>query len=160
MTTGIVYFVAYEDALIRELHPFLKIGSTRRDVASRLKELSTGSPLNLVCVGYILSDDSAQIELSLHRRFKKFAVRGEWIKVNPDILKYINKNFDIKENTIEAAFYKGIHEDKSREKMVQENAELKTGIRKCRKEIMALRCRLGLLKKVNWKTWIKSEVEL
>ena len=159
MAAGVVYFVTYEDALIRELHPYLKIGITTRSVDERVRELSTGSPLKLVCVGHIPSDDYSRLEIALHHHFKKHIIQGEWIKVSQDIIDYINKNFELKDNLLEASFFRGIRLGESNEKLKQENAELKTALRKQQKEIVILRSKLGQLKRVDWKTWSKSEIE-
>jgi hypothetical protein len=159
MVIGVVYFVTYEDALIRELHPYLKIGMTTRPIIERVKELSTGSPLKLVCVGHIPSDDYIRLELAFHHHFKKHIAQGEWIKVSQDIIDYINNNFELQDNLLEASFFRGIHFGESTERLKQENAELKTALRKKQKEIVVLRSQLGQLKRADWKTWSKSKIE-
>jgi len=53
----------------------LKIGLAR-DPASRVRELQTGSPVELLLIGQVPAGPA--FEALLHRRFDLYRVRGEW----------------------------------------------------------------------------------
>ena len=55
----------------------------------RLKELQTGNPntLHLVCS----FAGNKKYESRLHRRFKKYRVRGEWYSLSDEIVKFIGQ---------------------------------------------------------------------
>jgi hypothetical protein len=64
----------------------IKIGHSR-DVEKRIKELQTGFPTKLIVLA--LLPGSRSTEASLHRRFKKYRLHGEWFSPAPELLEYI-----------------------------------------------------------------------
>lgn len=69
----------------------VKIGFTGGDVYKRLKQLNTGSPLQLYILGWIEGD--LQTEKELHMKFSHLRLKqnGEWFKANSDLIDYINQ---------------------------------------------------------------------
>lgn len=66
----------------------IKIGFTdSNDPIGRMKSLQTGSPAPLCLVATM--PGSREDELSLHRRFAKARVHGEWFKPVPDLLEFL-----------------------------------------------------------------------
>lgn len=61
--------------------PFVKIGYTDKTIAGRMRELSTGCPYHLSCIGY--AEGGMELEGELHREFGEWRVQGEWFKVDP-----------------------------------------------------------------------------
>jgi hypothetical protein len=59
-----------------------KIGSTERDVRQRLKELQTGSPVELHVVCEREIEDHKRAERSLHAYFGKSRKHGEWFEID------------------------------------------------------------------------------
>lgn len=55
----------------------IKIG-TARDVTNRLASLQTGSPVSLRLLGVIPGD--VTVEKTLHARFDRHRIRGEWFR--------------------------------------------------------------------------------
>ena len=76
MTKAYVYFIKES---LGELAP-IKIG-VATDVEKRLKVLQTGNSRRLECLailGPFHQERAFKVEASLHRKFKKFKIRGEW----------------------------------------------------------------------------------
>lgn len=71
---GCVYFIGAGPRPLR-----VKIGYTRGDVTARLRQLQTGSPVELRIVATI--DGGPDLEARLHRTFRPLHVRGEWFTV-------------------------------------------------------------------------------
>lgn len=80
---GHVYFIQSED------NKAIKIGYTAGRPEERLRSLQTGQPhkLNLLCT----MPGDRQYEKSLHRRFHKYRLGGEWFKPHPDVLALISE---------------------------------------------------------------------
>ena len=70
----------------------IKIGKTR-NIASRLISLQSGNHEKIVLL-YSLHNTKPKIRLierSLHDRFKRHKIRGEWFRANPEILDHIEQ---------------------------------------------------------------------
>ena len=167
---GTIYFLTYEDAAFRELHPFIKIGKTTRPLCERLQELSTGTPVNLTVAGYIETDHLDKLESRLLKKLKHHRARGEWIHVDMDIIKYLKTNFEIKDDVLEAAFTPTINEDVIHLK--KENFELKKKLKALHKKVSSLEYQIGELKggrnkaatdkqqsRHDWKLWAESHAK-
>lgn len=64
----------------------MKIGRAI-DVPRRLRQLQTGNPKELMVVGWIVSEDDATTERTLHAKYRPSNVGGEWFALQPaDIL--------------------------------------------------------------------------
>lgn len=63
---------------------FVKIG-TSKNFISRLSELQVGNPEKLKILGRIFGDRTT--EKKLHKRFAKHHHRGEWFRLEGDLLK-------------------------------------------------------------------------
>lgn len=73
--------------------PFVKIGYTV-NLDSRFEAIQTACPyeVSVVCLfPYTTEDLAREMEISLHRKFSKFRVRGEWFKKN-QVLDFFRKN--------------------------------------------------------------------
>jgi hypothetical protein len=68
----------------------IKIGYTKSDANRRLYELQTSHPEPLRILGIMGGDCEA--ERSLHRRFAKDHLRGEWFNPSPELLNFIESN--------------------------------------------------------------------
>ena len=68
----------------------LKIDYTDENIEKRIQSLQIGNPHELKLVAIIEGDQSKIAEL--HRRFKKFHIRGEWYKPDREIIVYIYQN--------------------------------------------------------------------
>ena len=67
---------------------YLKIGVTQKGkIAKRLQSLQTGNPHALVCVFFVDIQDALALELSLHRKFQKKRLKGEWFNVTREEVK-------------------------------------------------------------------------
>jgi hypothetical protein len=89
MVTGYVYFVACKDPNYRIANPHMKIGCTTR-LDGRLRAIQTGSPVALMFMGYIESDDPGKLERYFHDLFKKDRKHGEWFDVTKAMITRIN----------------------------------------------------------------------
>lgn len=66
----------------------IKIGQT--DCAlTRLGNMQTGSPDRLELLGVIIGGDAVAVERSLHRRFARSRLHGEWFRPSEALLAYI-----------------------------------------------------------------------
>jgi len=81
--TGQVYFIRARC----EGNP-IKIGYSINPKA-RIKALQTASPVKLRLLKTI--PGNRQIERALHRKFKKYRLRGEWFKGSKELLQYIKE---------------------------------------------------------------------
>jgi hypothetical protein len=77
-----IYFIGYGD--------HVKIGLTNGPVQKRLKGLSTGCPYKLT-VHATIENASGALELELHQRFAAHRLAGEWFRLAPEILAYIEE---------------------------------------------------------------------
>jgi len=78
---------------IVEAGPFVKIGYTM-NIDKRFESLQTACPyeVSMVCLfPYTTEELAREMELDLHRKFKKFRVRGEWFTKAP-VLKELRKD--------------------------------------------------------------------
>jgi uncharacterized protein YozE (UPF0346 family) len=78
---GYVYFISSKKNLE------IKIGFTAGQVEKRLKSLQTAHPYKLQLITKI--PGTPEYEKSLHERFSKFRLEGEWFKSDPDLLAFI-----------------------------------------------------------------------
>lgn len=82
-----VYFLTNKEG------KYIKIGYTKRkNINTRIKELSTGSSSPLYVLGCI-KDGDMQLEKELHKKFKQ--VNLEWFEADNELLDYINTNNDV-----------------------------------------------------------------
>ena len=81
-TTMYIYFITDGEAI--------KIGKTN-NVKNRLRVLQTAQPRELKCVKVIEceEDNVDRVEQSLHTKFKKAHIRGEWFDFTEDIKSYL-----------------------------------------------------------------------
>ena len=100
---GYVYFVAYDNAVWRNELPVIKIGSAS-DIDKRLSQLSTGSPVRLVCAGFIETMIPQRVEKSLHAKFSYAKFKGEWFDVGVWPMLNELKELNIKNSRIEEFF--------------------------------------------------------
>src|SRR5262245_53777709 len=70
---------------------YVKIGETEC-LARRLSNLQSASPVKLEVLGVI--PPGRVLEGELHRRFARHWVRGEWFRLDPDVLEYIDRSTD------------------------------------------------------------------
>ncbi len=65
---------------------WVKVGLTRRDVASRARELTTGLPGRLIVRSKKMVDDAAAVERAVHRALstKRDPTGGEWFQITPE----------------------------------------------------------------------------
>jgi hypothetical protein len=76
-----IYFIQSGDAV--------KIGYSA-DPKSRIKKLSTANPNCLLILGVM--DGGMDEELSIHARFAKHHLRGEWFAIGDEIIEFIEQN--------------------------------------------------------------------
>lgn len=69
---GYVYFIQVEG------ENKFKIGMTRGSPYRRMRNMQTGSPINLVMYAYIPTDRPKELERELHQELVNFRERGEW----------------------------------------------------------------------------------
>lgn len=72
----------------------VKIGFTRHDPNKRLKSLQTGNPHELKLLKVIKGD--LGLETSLHYKFRKHRINGEWFEFDDSIKNYIDNSNSIK----------------------------------------------------------------
>lgn len=58
---------------------FVKIGKTTRK-ESRIANMQTANPFELVTIAVIDADDGDELEKELHKRFARYRHRGEWFR--------------------------------------------------------------------------------
>lgn len=90
MCPGYVYFITFEDIEFRSKIPAIKIGSTY-DIDQRIKNLSTGSPMSLMLIGFLVRNNPSQLEAELQYEFRPFRIKGEWFMAQPELLENIKK---------------------------------------------------------------------
>lgn len=61
--------------------PHVKIGYTAGPIANRMRELSTGCPYDIVCIGW--QEGGMGLENALHRYFAAHRTHGEWFVLAP-----------------------------------------------------------------------------
>lgn len=79
--------------LIRASNGVVKIGKTR-NLAQRLKDLNTASPLDLELLGSVYYALGDQLELELHAQYADKRIKGEWFDLNEDDIEAIKYKFD------------------------------------------------------------------
>jgi hypothetical protein len=79
-----VYFFGDESGRV-------KIGQTG-DVQDRLQKCQTGNAETLTVLGWYCVTAWELFESSVHERFAKFRIRGEWFKRTPEIDAFIAKH--------------------------------------------------------------------
>jgi hypothetical protein len=90
MKPGYVYFITFADAEFRSKIPAIKIGSTY-DIDKRMRSLSTGSPIPLMLIGFLVHDPPSQLEAKLQYEFRRFRMKGEWFTASAEMLENIKK---------------------------------------------------------------------
>ena len=90
MKPGYVYFITFEDEEFRSKIPAIKIGSTY-DIDKRMKSLSTGSPMPLMLIGFLVHKSHSHLEAKLQYEFRRFRMKGEWFMASPELLENIKK---------------------------------------------------------------------
>ncbi len=76
-----IYFIGSESGHV-------KIGYTYSNVFTRLASLQTGCPFELKLIKTI--GGNSIHETSLHKKFKRFHLRGEWFHLSPEIQSFID----------------------------------------------------------------------
>lgn len=77
-----VYFIAENE---NNDHNSLRVKIGRsKDIQVRLRALQTGSPYDLKLMGWIESNDDAQLEQELHERYSEQHIRLEWFYLEPE----------------------------------------------------------------------------
>lgn len=79
---GIIYFV--KSTISHEI----KIGFTSSNVLKRLSTIQTSHPYKLELLAKIPGD--RKFEKSLHQKFEKYRLKGEWFQPHPDIINFIS----------------------------------------------------------------------
>lgn len=82
---GYVYFI------VADGH-YCKIGCTS-NIDSRFKQMQTASPNELDLIGYIKTDDYANLEIEAHEYFETNKVRGEWFDISIEQIKEFGNRF-------------------------------------------------------------------
>jgi hypothetical protein len=80
--SGYVYFITTAEA------ERVKIGFTRNQPRTRLRELQTGSPFELCIIA--TERGTEQDERELHARFADCRLHGEWFELTEELREYIN----------------------------------------------------------------------
>lgn len=78
-----------------------KIGYTRRDVSTRIKEFKTGNASNFEIVDNFNSKWGTKIEKSLHRHFISCKVDGEWFDLSDSQVKEFERICKITHDNLE-----------------------------------------------------------
>lgn len=81
-----IYFIASESGQV-------KIGYSDNNVEGRLMSLQTASPFKLSILKTI-NGDHIQEKL-IHKKFRKYRIRGEWFNICTEILNYIENPYII-----------------------------------------------------------------
>lgn len=62
---------------------YYKIGFTTRPIKSRLSNVNSQSPTNIICYSFVEhSFITKEVEKIIHKRFKSYHVKGEWFDFN------------------------------------------------------------------------------
>lgn len=77
-----------------------KIGYTKNNVKERVKQLQTGSPLQLNIIFEYKSKFSNTIEKTLHRFMSHLNVNGEWFFLSQEDLCHIKEQIPLIENNL------------------------------------------------------------
>lgn len=104
MTKGFVYFVACKDPNYRIANPHMKIGHTT-NLEGRLSSIQTGSPVALMFMGYIESNEPQKLERYFHKTFQKDRKHGEWFDVTAPMIARIC-SYKVLENRFDEFFFK------------------------------------------------------
>lgn len=84
-----IYLIGNQDGLV-------KIGRSK-DPIKRVRELSTGSGVELLCVAYWKVDaDSLSIEKEMHEYFSEYRVKGEWFSFKDKTIEDIEVSISCK----------------------------------------------------------------
>ena len=97
MKIGYVYFITFEDAEFRLKMPAIKIGSTY-DIEKRMRALSTGSPMPLKLIGFLVHNPPSHLEAKLQYEFHEFRMNGEWFRASVGLIEELttlDQKFDI-----------------------------------------------------------------
>lgn len=87
-TSDKVYFIRAENGLV-------KIGITS-NIAKRFEALNVASPVELVLLFYIETDEARKLEGSFHSIFESQWVKGEWFRLSDDDIAWIKNSYGIK----------------------------------------------------------------
>lgn len=73
-------------------NPRYKIGITKNNVNSRLKELQTGNPNEIILINQYQSENYRKIEGMLHRKFFMNRAKGEWFDLtNEQVFSFLDE---------------------------------------------------------------------
>lgn len=92
---GCVYFV--HAAIVNRI----KVGFTRNNVYTRLKELQTLSPVELTVLG--IHRGSILMERGFHKKFQANRWNGEWFNATPEMEQYIKTHCSVPGESEKAA---------------------------------------------------------
>lgn len=67
---------------------YCKIGYTKKNPLQRLCTLQVGNPMKLSIISLIAG--STSFEKLIHKKFKKYYIRGEWFKYSKDIIEFFD----------------------------------------------------------------------
>jgi len=79
-----VYFITGDSN-----HP-IKIGRTNSLPYYRIRQIQNNSPVKITCLGIL--NGPIDLEVTLHNKFYKSRLWGEWFERSDDLLKYIAEN--------------------------------------------------------------------
>lgn len=127
---GFVYIVTHNSLKWRTAHPVVKIGCAI-DIKKRVLELNTASPIDLILVSSIQSDDARALEHYLHVAFGRNRLNGEWFSLDSQMVKVLRNQYLI-EDRFDELFELGVATKTSHD---LEIAALREEIRVLRQEI-------------------------
>jgi hypothetical protein len=70
---------------------YYKIGKAN-NVAQRIREITSGHPIQPTVIHIIPTDAMERLEKQLHKRFAAKRINGEWFDLSEDDVKYIKNN--------------------------------------------------------------------
>jgi hypothetical protein len=86
--TGFVYFMAIGDPYITHV----KVGFTRKNPYSRMRDLQTGCPFKIRMLGFVFGN--LEFEAELHDVFREERAEGEWFAFGEYVEKNIRRILD------------------------------------------------------------------
>jgi hypothetical protein len=89
---GFVYIVTHDSLKWRAAHPVVKIGCAV-DIKKRIADLNTASPINLILVASIQSDNALKLESYLHKAFTRNRLNGEWFSLDQSMINALRKQY-------------------------------------------------------------------
>lgn len=92
MKKGFVYIVTHDSLKWRAAHPVIKIGCAV-DIKKRIADLNTASPINLILVASIQSENALKLESYLHKAFGRNRLNGEWFTLDNQMIKALRNQY-------------------------------------------------------------------